>query len=317
MTKFQATDANHGQRLDVFLAAELGSTRSSIARQLKSGAAKINGKVASTHQFLKTGDQIAYEPVIIKESKKDANVNLPKFKDILVKETPDWIVLNKPAGLLVHPDAHHEHGTLIDVLVKHDPAIAKLGEDPERPGIVHRLDRDVSGLMVIPKTQDAFDDLKKQFAQHTTTKIYIALVYGAPPKDEGDIKFKIARSTTRARMAARPENEEGGRAAWTHYRVIKKYQHATLLELQIFSGRTHQIRAHLHALGCPIIGDSLYIIKNFKPVPAPRLLLQSIGLKFKDPATGQDADFRIEPDPAFEQMVRGLKTCQNVISSEL
>ncbi|MFA6446960.1 MAG: RluA family pseudouridine synthase [Patescibacteria group bacterium] len=307
MTNLKVTEAGHGQRLDVFLAAELGLTRSSVAKQLKTKATTVNGKVASVHQFLKTGDQIVYETAKPKESKKDANANLPKFKDILIKETPDWIVLNKPVGLLVHPDAHHEHGTLVDVLVKHDPAIGKLGEDPSRPGIVHRLDRDVSGLMVIPKTQDAFDDLKKQFAQHSTTKVYIALVYGTPPKDEGDIKFKIARSTTRARMAARPEHEEGGRAAWTHYRVIKKYQHATLLELQIFSGRTHQIRAHLHALRCPIIGDSLYIIKSFKPVPVSRLLLQSVGLKFKDPTTHEDVDFRIEPDPAFEQTVRDLK----------
>lgn len=225
--------------MDVFLTQELGLTRSSIARQLKIGAAKINGKTASVHQFLKQGDVIEYSP---QEEKKDGKEQISEpadLKGILVKETADWMVLNKPVGLLVHPDAHRKHGTLANMLIKHDPAMAKIGEDPERPGIVHRLDKEVSGLMVVARTQSAFDNLKKQFSQHTTTKTYAALVYGTPPKDEGDIKFRIARSAGKARMAAKPEKGEDGRAAWTHYKVIKKFRRATLLELQIlWAGRT-------------------------------------------------------------------------------
>ena len=320
------TETDSKKRLDIFLAEQLiETTRSAIAKHLKAGAGTVNGKVASVHRFLKIGDAVVYDdvgahamrpPRIITHGvrnnaktgrdKPAPTRGIPFLK--IIAETADWLVIDKPAGILVHPDTHHHTGTLIDALVAHDPAISRLGENPERPGIVHRLDKDVSGLMVIPKTQTAFDDLKQQFAEHSVDKVYLALVHGEMSKDEGDIKFRIARSKTKARMAARPEHEEGGRAAWTHYRVLTRYHNATEVELQILSGRTHQIRAHLFALGNPIVGDSLYTLRNpDRKIKGTRLMLQAISLAFTDPATGERKSFSIPPDPTFVQIKKDFK----------
>ncbi|HWQ99820.1 MAG TPA: pseudouridine synthase, partial [Candidatus Methylomirabilis sp.] len=133
------------------------------------------------------------------------------------------------------------------------------------------------------------------------------LVHGEVPKDEGEMKFRIARSTSKARMAARPEGAEGGQAAWTHYEVVRRFRGATLLKLEILTGRTHQIRAHLHAFGHPVIGDPLY--KRRQPdrkVESPRVLLQSVALAFNDPGTGERRSFRIELDHEFQDMISTL-----------
>ena len=295
-------------------------TRSAIAKLLKAGAGTVNGNAASVHRFLKAGDEVVLDNTV------EAGLGLPKGVAShaptpdderrrtaplrIIQETDAWIVIDKPAGLLVHPDAATKTGTLADALVAHDPAIAKIGDDPSRPGIVHRLDREVSGLMVVAKTQDAYDALKRQFAEHTVDKRYLALVHGEVRKDEGDIKFRIARSTTKARMAARPESEEEGKAAWTHYLVLRRFRGATLLELAILSGRTHQIRAHMLALGHPVMGDPLYVRRGTKVevrgTIVPRLMLQAVHLSFKDPATGEQTAFDIPADPAFDAVVKEL-----------
>lgn len=299
-----------GQRLDVFLADKMpDTTRSAIAKKLKAGAGTINGKRATVHAFLKTGQKVIFEQNTVTTVRHEKQIRVAeqinvKLKDIIIKETPDWIVVNKPAGLLVHPDSQHEDGTLIDVLIAHFPPLAKVGEDPSRPGVVHRLDKDVSGLMVVAKTQNAFDDLKNQFSHHQTQKVYLALVHGAPPKEEGEIRFRIARSASQPRMAARPESDTEGKVAWSHYRVLKKFRHASLLEVQILSGRSHQIRAHLHALNCPIVGDQLYKPKTKPNLQTDHIMLQSVKLTFKDPATGEPQTFEIKPDPSFDDFMQ-------------
>jgi 23S rRNA pseudouridine1911/1915/1917 synthase len=179
-----------------------------------------------------------------------------------------------------------------------------VGADPQRPGIVHRLDRDVSGLMLVAKTQDAYDALTQQFRDRRIQKTYLALTYGSITEDEGDIKFRIARSTTKPRMAARPEGEEEGRAAWTHYQVQERRRTMTLVELEILSGRTHQIRAHLFAFHHPIIGDALYQPRRVAiRMKAPRLMLQSIKVSFFDPKSGERQTFSIPPVPEFAQLL--------------
>ncbi|MCR4278486.1 MAG: RluA family pseudouridine synthase [bacterium] len=305
-------------RLDIFLRDQVNDlTRSALAKLIKSGHVTVNGKEASVHRFLKVGDTVRIEDnnsaIETKKQKKEkfekeldlALQNLPPLK--IVKETDEWIVINKPTGLLVHPDAKVKIGTLADILVAHDPKIAKIGEDPSRPGIMHRLDKDVSGLMVIAKTQDAFDSLKKQFAEHSIQKTYLALAYGHVAHEEGDIKFRIARSKSKARMAALPESETDGQAAWTHYKIVKRFRTASLLELEIYTGRTHQIRAHLFGLGHPIVGDTLYAQSHTaKRIVTPRILLQAIRLSFKDPTTEKLETFTLTPDPAFENVMAKL-----------
>lgn len=307
------TDTSIGDRLDIFLTSHLiHLSRSAIQKAIKQGSVTVNGKKATVHKFLKEGDVILYTPLVETVQNpftEEVDKPLPRLEDFIVDETPDWIVIDKPAGLLVHPDAKTKKGTLIDLLVAHAPQIAKVGEDPERPGIVHRLDREVSGLMVIAKTQAAYDSLKEQFAQRTTEKSYLALVHGNLPSEEGDIKFRIARSSSKARMAARPSHEEEGKAAWTHYRVKERYRGATLAEIEIYSGRTHQIRAHMHAMGCPVIGDTLYALKKTeRNITSPRLLLQSVSLIFRDPSTGEDKRFSLAPDPAFARTQAQLRS---------
>ncbi len=342
----QTTDI--GIRLDVFLTREMPeTTRSQIAKRIKTGEVTVNGKAASVHRFLKKGDVVQTTPlpppfptkgggiapsIRRQENEPPPSVNKPARQSredqaggegagggeqgggqvvVVLSETPDWLVINKPSGLLVHPDTKTQSGTLVDFLLAHNPKIAKVGEDPSRPGIMHRLDKEASGLMVIAKTQDAFDDLKHQFAKHSVDKRYLALVYGEMEKEEGDIKFKIARSKTKPRMAARPEQEEEGKAAWTHYRVKQRFRGATLLELEILTGRTHQIRAHLLAMNHPIMGDPLYKRrKEDRNIVAPRLMLQAVHLGFHDPATGEKKEFDFSPDPEFMQCIKLLDSRQ-------
>ncbi|MFH1621288.1 MAG: RluA family pseudouridine synthase [Patescibacteria group bacterium] len=314
--KWIIRDSVTPQRLDVFIATKLTDiTRSHIAKLLKNSAGTVNGKTASVHQFLKTGDVVEFNDTppkkTIKTTKEENNNGDTKKENYpslhIIKETKDWIVLDKPAGLLVHTAPGKDEETLVDQLLEHDPKIAKIGEDPERPGIVHRLDREVSGLMVVARTQDAFDDLKRQFTGHEVEKKYMAMVHGQITDDEGDIKFRIARSKTKARMAARPVHEKEGKAAWTHFKTLKRYRKATLLELDILSGRTHQIRAHLLAFNHPVMGDPLYNRRaEDRGVKATRLMLQSMHLKFKDPDTGEFQTFDILPVPEFALLEKQL-----------
>ncbi len=313
--KFTVPDEQPKTRLDIFLSKQLPeSTRSSIANKLKNNAGTVNDKAAAVHTFIKPGDIITFnsdQPKKATTTKKMSHTGKTEraswdLKKMIIQETNDYIVINKPSGLIVHPDANYTDGTLVDLLVEYNPAIAKIGEDPSRPGIVHRIDKDVSGLMVIAKNQDTFDNLKQQFKDRKTHKKYLALAYGTLPQKEGEIKFRIARSTSKARMAARPEHEEKGKAAWTHYKVVENLNGASLVELDIISGRTHQIRAHLNALKCPVIGDPLYIQKQYKPIPTTRLMLQSTELSFLDPKTGERIILNVPTAPVFNELMKKL-----------
>jgi 23S rRNA pseudouridine1911/1915/1917 synthase len=313
--EWTVTQADAKKRLDVFLSGKIeGLSRSQAKKRIESGGFLVNGKTASGHRFLKTGDVITQSDLEkAPEPGSPALARVPAIsiapEDLrIIQETPGWIVVYKPAGVLMHPDHDHPEGTLIDAVAGHAPEVARVGEDPSRPGIVSRLDKDVSGLAVIAKTQDAFDDLKKQFAEHSVKKEYVALVYGEMEDDEGDVKFRIGRSSSKARMAALPENAKQGQAAWTHYDVMERFKGATLLKLQILTGRTHQIRAHLHALNHPVIGDPLYKPKSAtRKISAPRLLLQSVALEFDDPKSGQRQSFEIELDKEFDQMIKFVR----------
>lgn len=329
------TDA--GSRLDHFLVANNPTvSRSQIQKIIKSEQVTVNGKKAMVHRFLKEKDVIDWKneappektplkekrfgsrskPARERAAQNPTKVTPPKASSliaeaspIILEETADWMVIDKPVGLLVHADSVHKEATLVDWAIAHDPAIAKVGEDPVRPGIIHRLDREVSGLMIIAKTQAAYESFREQFRDRIVKKTYLALVHGVIEKDEGDIKFRIARSATNARMAARPSQEEDGKAAWTHFTVLERFRGATLVELEILSGRTHQIRAHLHALGRPVIGDTLYTLKKTdRNVKAPRLMLQSIRLRFQDPATHAEKSFTLPAAPAFDTLIQEFRT---------
>lgn len=225
-----------------------------------------------------------------------------------IYEDSNYLVINKPAGLLVHGAGHIKKISLVDMLVEKYSDIYKVGENPWRPGIVHRLDKQVSGLLVIAKTQRAFDSLKEQFQKRLIKKIYTALVYGHVDKDEYQIDFPIARNAKGYKMAALPkmvkgELEQKGRRAITEFDVIKKTANYSLLKIRIKTGRTHQIRVHLTAYGHPVVGDNLYGTKKTKGknmrlrkknlLKPDRILLSAIELSFTD-LQGEVKKFKID-----------------------
>lgn len=270
------------ERLDVFLSKQIDLTRSQIQKLIKQGTITVNGEPTKTKALLEVGDKIFYpEPTNPTEIKKDE----PPELDILFEDN-DLLVINKPAGLLVHEAFENEYRTtVVDALLKRHPEIAEIGDDPKRPGIVHRLDKDVSGLMIIAKTQDAFEYLKDQFKNRRVKKEYLALVYGEMPKDADTINLKISRSKQKGRMVARTGSQEGKEAV-TQYDVLERYATATYLTVRILTGRTHQIRVHLQSQGYPIVGDKLYKIKNLKmnEIPLDRLFLHAhrLGIELMD-----------------------------------
>lgn len=290
MSKYIIKETDAGKRLDKFLNEKIESiTRSQLQKLIKNEGVLVNDEKTSVHRFLKEGDKIKLVPP--KESKIENNkiiidkkTNAPKYKLKIVKKTKDYIVINKPAGLLVHVAPGFDEKTLVDLLIKKFPRIKKVGDDPSRPGIVHRLDREVSGLMVVARNLDMFENLKKQFKTRQTKKEYIALVYGAPQKPDGTINFNIDRSeTVDYKMAAVPEHENRGRKATTDFELIKKIGNYSLLKLTPHTGRTHQIRVHLNAFGLPIVGDLVYHPKKLKTkINMNRIFLHAQKLGFTD-----------------------------------
>ena len=224
----------------------------------------------------------------------------------IVYEDAGVIVVEKSAGMIIHSAPGVKERTLVDELVEKYPELKAVGEDPSRPGIVHRLDKETSGLMLVARNQQSFENLKKQFAERDVHKEYIALVHGKIRDDVGVIKFRIGRSKKGARMAGRPEGQEG-REAITEYEVIKRFVNATLIKAKILTGRTHQIRAHFHAFGHPVVGDSLYKIKGMKIRHAPpRLFLHAAKLGFTD-LQGQYREFESPLPKELEEYLSKLR----------
>ncbi len=238
-----------------------------------------------------------------------------------VFENKNYLVINKPSGLLVHGAPHIKEPTLVDQLLKKYPDLARVGEDPDRPGIVHRLDKEVSGLMVIPKTQDAFDNLKKQFQARTVNKKYTALVYGKIEKDEDEINFPITRSSKGFKMAAKPFTAKGevskdGKQAITEFEVKKRFINYTLLKIKIKTGRTHQIRVHLLAYAHPIVGDNLYSTKKTREkntclrrqekINLGRIFLVADELSFVD-MKGEKQEFKVGLPEELKSFLKQIK----------
>jgi len=283
MNKLIVDSSHAGQRLDRFLAESLTAfSRSRLQALIRDGFVKVNGKPARPRDVVRRGDSIEWrEPEITKIDAEPEPMDL----DILF-EDEDLLVINKPAGLVVHPGAGHQQHTLVNALLAHCKNLSGIG-GKERPGIVHRLDKETSGALVIAKNDATHRDLAKQFADRTIGKIYLALVAGAPRKSFGTIEAPIARHPVhRKKMSVA---QRAGRSARTEYRVVRSSGDASLVECTIHSGRTHQIRVHLHHLGHPVLGDKLYGGKragNF-----PRQMLHAWKLSFRHPRTGKTMNF--------------------------
>lgn len=277
ITKIKVAADEKGRRLDHFLVEKFRDiSRSQWQKRIKAGDVLVNEEKPAVHRFLKENDEIEITPPRSSPYSKGRKGRV-KYK--LVVEAKDYLIIEKPAGVLTHFDGR-EPG-LADAVAKDYPEIKKIG-DPERPGIVHRLDKDVSGLILIARTKIFFEYIKKQFAERKVKKIYFALVYGEILKDEDILEFAISRGSE-GRMAARPRDEEG-KEAKTHIKILERYKNYTFLEVQIFTGRTHQIRAHLLAYGHPVVGDKIYHSRRqkIKDPGCDRLFLHSHILGFAD-----------------------------------
>jgi 23S rRNA pseudouridine1911/1915/1917 synthase len=278
-----------GQRLDRALALALPPfSRARLQTLIRDGFVKVNGKKPRARDAVHIGDVIELrEPEI---EKSDAQPEAMPLEVLF--EDDDLLVLNKPAGLVMHPGAGHQQHTLVNALLAHCKNLSAIG-GKERPGIVHRLDKETSGALVIAKNDTTHRDLSKQFAARTMGKIYLALVAGTPRKAAGVIDKAIERHPVhRQRMSIARRQ---GRSAKTDYRVLRSSGEVSLVECILHSGRTHQIRVHLHDLGHPVLGDKLYAGKragNF-----PRQMLHAWKLSFRHPRTGEPLSFTA-PIPA-------------------
>ncbi|OGY47898.1 MAG: hypothetical protein A3J62_00755 [Candidatus Buchananbacteria bacterium RIFCSPHIGHO2_02_FULL_38_8] len=288
---------NQGQRLDKFLNEKIkDKSRSQIKKMIKQGLVLVNGQPAKVHHFLKTGDEITFQQL---SRRRDWPI-APSGDSYLIKTAPkiifedkNFLVIEKPIGLLVHPTGKNEKDTLVDWLVKQYPEIEKVGEQKYRAGIIHRLDRDVSGLMVVAKTNAAFTHLKEQFKNRMVKKEYLALVYGHLTQAAGEIDLPIGRNK-KGQFVAHPRQgtdkfQAEDKIAKTKYQVVEYIKDYTLLKVQILTGRTHQIRVHLSALGHPILGDQIYrpkkkffhfLRRKIKVVDPGRIFLHSSKIGF-------------------------------------
>ena len=283
-------------RLDQFLAKQLPEySRSRLQQLIRSGFVRLNKQTTRPRQIVRGGDKIhLIEPPLEKIEMRPEPIPL----DVLF-EDDDLIIINKPTDLTVHPGAGQREHTLVNALLSNCTTLSGIG-GKERPGIVHRLDKETSGCLVVAKNDIAHRELSKQFAARTVEKIYLALVAGKLRKPTGVIEENIGRHPVqRKRMSV---SSKRGRAAKTEYRVIRSSYQASLVECRLHSGRTHQIRVHLHHLGHPVLGDKIYaprFAKNFH-----RQMLHAWKLGFRHPCTGEWRSFEASLPADFNEAIR-------------
>ncbi|MFH1744611.1 MAG: RluA family pseudouridine synthase [bacterium] len=317
MKKIKIKEKFAGERIDKFLHKTLVSiSRSQLQKLIKDEYILVNDKNVSTHYVLKEDDTIAIKKTTnMPEIKKISEKKRKQPPLTIIDETNEYIIINKPAGVIVHGAPGIKEKTLVDTLLQKYPSLSKIGEDPQRPAIVHRLDKDASGLMVIPKTQDSFDNLKKQFQKRTINKKYIVLVYGEILKEADEIRFPIRRSSAGYKMAALPktvkmEKNKEGKIAISEFKIIKKFINYTLIEVKIKTGRTHQVRVHMSAYGHPLVGDNLYGTQKTKEankkLNMTRIFLVADELGFTD-LQGIKRNYKIDLPEELKGLMKKIK----------
>lgn len=292
---FTTTNVDAGQRLDHFLHARFPElSRSRIQSWIKDGRVILDGSATKASTVLRGGEALEVSPADLPPLKAEPE-DLPV--EILYEDAA-VIAIYKPAGLTVHAGAGAHSGTLVNRLVHHFHALSKAGGEL-RPGIVHRLDRGTSGVLLVARTDAAHRALAAQFAGRTVEKTYLALVEGRIAKDSGRVTTPITRDPVRrTRMTARLGR---GREAITSFRVLQRFEKFTYLEVRIGTGRTHQIRAHLASIGHPVAGDRLYGAKA-----GERFFLHAWKIGFVSPATGGHVEVEAPLDPALVEWLADL-----------
>lgn len=290
-------------RLDKFMAEQISQvSRVKLQEMIANGEVLLNGKVVrKAAQKLEFGDRV--ETTLAAEEEDELKKQALDL-DILY-EDGNVIVVNKPAGLVVHPGAGHSKNTLVNALIYHWPEIAQVGE-PKRPGIVHRLDKETSGVMIVARNQAAYEWLVKQFKGRKVQKSYLALVDGTPPTPTGRIETRIGRDEKfRQRMAV--TYGEKGRKAVTEYFTKQDYLDHTLVEVNPLSGRTHQIRVHMAFIGCPVAGDRVYGRRK-SSLDLERFFLHASGLSIRLPGEKEMRSFEAPLSKDLQKVLEQLES---------
>ena len=305
MTEGQSYEArvpaeSEGERLDVFAAQVAGVTRSRAGALIREGRVTVDGAAQEKTGFrLKAGMAVGVEvPAAAPAAARAEDIDLE-----IVYQDADLAVVYKPSGMVVHPAAGNETGTMVNALLKHLDNLSGIGGEI-RPGIVHRIDKDTSGLLLVAKNDRAHLSLSEQIKAHTVQRAYRAIVIGGFKEDEGTVEGPIGRHPTdRKKMAIVPN----GREAHTHWTVLEPLRGATLIEARLTTGRTHQIRVHMASIGHPVLGDPVYGPKK-SPYPVEGgQLLHAFRLGFIHPTTGEKLLFEAPPEPRFTEWLEKLR----------
>ena len=301
MNKYIVENSENNLRLDKFLAAKLVDfSRTHVSKLIDDGNCAVNGKPAKTSLKLKEGDVV--------------EINIPDTKPLeiekenipldIVYEDEDILIINKPQGMVVHPaNGHYEH-TLVNAVMYYSDDLSGIN-GVARPGIIHRIDKDTSGLICVAKNDKAHLALSKQLKDHTMARTYIALVRGVIPENTGEINMPIGRDPrNRQKMAVTRTNSK---EAVTYFKVLQRFSNNTLVECKLKTGRTHQIRVHLSYIGYPVEGDPLYAGKKYDTLYKKGQLLVATSLKLIHPSTHQEMEFNIELPDYFKEIIDHLE----------
>ncbi len=313
--RFSAAPEDAGVRLDAYISRQVTDcTRSYAAQLIRKGHVLVDGAAAKPSHRIKTSEQITIEmpppePVELAPE--------PMALDILFEDR-HLIVINKPAGLVVHPAAGHPTGTLVNGIFHHCPDLEGIGGEM-RPGIVHRLDKDTSGVIVVAKSARVLADLSEQFKSRRVAKQYLALVHGVPDRESGTVDLPIGRHPTdRKKMSTASPR---GRQALTLWRVREQFQGAALLEIDLKTGRTHQIRVHCQSMGHPLLGEKVYGSRKIQAHPAKnegalheilqgiqRQMLHAFQLRFVHPVSAQALKIQAPVPPDMNFVITALRS---------
>lgn len=303
-------------RIDKFLMDRLPNvTRNKVQQAIKDGFVKVNKNSIKPNYRVHPQDEIR---IALPEPPRDSDVKPENIPLNIIYEDSELLIVNKEAGMVVHPAHMNWEGTLVNALAYHFQQLPEMEGNEGRPGLVHRIDKDTSGLLVIAKTEKAMTHLAKQFFDHSIERTYYALVWGELTEDEGTIDVNLGRSFKDRRITDAFPDGDFGRTAITHYKVLKRLRYVTLIQCNLETGRTHQIRAHMKYLGHPLFNDATYggdkILKGtkfskyksfvdncFKILPRQALHAKSLG--FRHPATNNHVQFDSELPADFTQLL--------------
>jgi len=304
--RVKVQEKDSGKRIDILVSEKTGVTRSQMQRLIKGGLLLVDSRTVSQNYRVKAGDVI----VLTAEDKKHEQLIPEAIPVEILYMDRSLVVVNKPAGMVVYPAAGHSRGTLMNALLCRCKKLEAPG-GPLRPGVVHRLDKDTSGVMVVALDSGAYYKLAEQFKQRTINRRYVALIYGNPKDNSGQISLAIGRSETdRKKMSTRVRR---GKEALTIWKTIERFHGAALIEAKLKTGRTHQIRVHFASIGHPVLGDRAYGKKieietrEREKLTFPRQMLHAEALGFIHPVTGKYLEFHSPPPDDMAERIKQLQ----------